>query len=158
MRLEVWRKTWRVGKRGNHGNQDKPVASPHTPPVSVDVLPSADIQSTSTTANAETSPIVHVDTSNEHVELAEVPLPMCINKSAFAPQMPSFHTLTLPATENHPTLDLPLLNLSPRHCQSQMKQTWIFWTLLVVYRNGCVCDVVVRKLCHSNLSHVQNVK
>ena len=75
VRLEVWRKTWRVGKRGNHGNQDKPVASPHTPPVSVDVLPSADIQSTSTTANAETSPIVHVDTSNEHVELAVVPPP-----------------------------------------------------------------------------------
>ena len=44
VRLEVWRKTWRVGKRGNHGNQDKAVASPHTPPVSVDVLPSADIQ------------------------------------------------------------------------------------------------------------------
>ena len=40
VRLEVWRKTRRVGKRGN---QDKPVASPHTPPaVSVDVLPSAE--------------------------------------------------------------------------------------------------------------------
>ena len=45
-----------------------------------------------------------------------------------------------------------------RHCQCQMKQTWIFWILLVVYRNGCVCDVVVRKLCHSKLSHVKDVK
>ena len=49
--------------------------APHTSSIST----SADIQSTSTTANAETpaetSPIVHVDTSNEHVELAEVPPP-----------------------------------------------------------------------------------